>query len=546
MPEPTIPTNLFSWLLALAPLAVLLVLLVVLRWNAAQAGPAGYLVAAALALLFFRTPIRTLAIATAKGFWDAVFILYIVWTALGLYEVARSAGVFVAFCFGVREFTPNRLVQFYALALVFVLFLQATAGFGTPIAVVAPLLIGLGIRPVYAVAFALIGHVWGNSFGVLAIAWIAMNLVVRVESPAATAVLAAVLLAVAVVASALTLAYAFGGVRALRDGALLIAALVALYGLGQVAIVAFVPELAALVPASLALPAIYRLGRTARYQQEMAADVRPSILAAGGGGCEFGEGAGGAGRRPSLLVGFVPYYALVGFLLLALALTRAIPALGGLQVGFGFPATATGYGVTRPAQAPYAGLNPISHPGTAILFADVVGYVVLSRRGFIARGELGRLLGRVAENALPATVAVIGFLALAQTLDHSGQTLVLARGLAGVLPPAIYAGASVLIGAVGAFITSSNTASNVLFSPLQAQTAAALGIPQSIVLAGQTAGGAYGNAIAPANVVLGTGPARIPGREGEVLRLTLPWTVGLVAVGGAILAGLYALAGMAG
>lgn len=322
--------------------------------------------------------------------------------------------------------------------------------------------------------------------------------------------------------------------------------LVAIYGLRQIAIVPIVPELAALVPASLALPAIYWLGQTARYQQEMAGEVRPSILTPGGGSCDLEEVAGGTGRRPSLALGFVPYYALVAFLLLALALTRAIPVLGGLAVGFGFPATATGYGVTRPAQAVYSGLNPIGHPGTAILFADVVGYMAFSRRGYILPGPLGPLLSRVARNALPASIAVIGFLALSQTLDHSGQTFVLARGLAAVLPPALYAGASVLIGALGAFITSSNTASNVLFSPLQAQTAAALSIPQSIVLAGQTAGGAYGNAIAPANVVLGTGPAGIPGQEGDVLRLTLPWTVGLTVVGAAILAGLYLLGGPAG
>ncbi len=543
MPEPTIPINTLYWLLASAPLVVLLVLLVPLRWNAAQAGPVGYLVAAAIALLFFRTPIHTLAIATAKGFWDAVFILYIVWTALALYEVARSAGVFAAFCTGVREFTPNRLVQFFALALVFVLFLQATAGFGTPIAVAAPLLVGLGLRPVYAVAFPLVAHVWGNSFGVLAIAWIAMNLVVDIDQPTATVIIAGVLLAVAVLASALTLASVFGGRRALRDGAPLIAVLVAIYGLGQIAIVPFVPELAALVPASLALFAVYCLGRRPRYQTEMAGDVRPQILSPAGATCDIGEVAGGQGRRPSLLLGFVPYYALVGFLLAALLLTRAIPVLGDLAVGFGFPATSTGYGVVRPAQAPYSGLNPISHPGTAILLADVAGYVVLAARGYIPRGELRPLLGRVAQNALPASVAVIGFLALSQTLDHSGQTFVLARGLAEVLPPALYAGASVLIGALGAFVTSSNTASNVLFSPLQVQTAADLGIRQSLVLAGQTAGGAYGNAIAPANVVLGTGPAGIPGREGEVLRLTLPWTAGLAVIGGLILAAWHLLGG---
>ncbi|MDI7275030.1 MAG: L-lactate permease, partial [Anaerolineae bacterium] len=235
--EPAIPIDLLYWLLAFTPLATLLILLVVFRWKAAQAGPVGYLVAAVIALLFFRTPIQTLAIGTAKGFWDAVFILYIVWTALALYEVAKAGNVFESFRVGVRQFTPNRLVQFLAFGLVFVLFLQATAGFGTPIAVVAPLLIGLGIRPLYAVSLALIGHVWGNSFGALAISWLAMNLVVPVTEPTTTLVLAGLLLTLSIVASALTLTYAFGGRSALREGWLLIVVLVIIYGLGQLLIV---------------------------------------------------------------------------------------------------------------------------------------------------------------------------------------------------------------------------------------------------------------------------------------------------------------------
>jgi lactate permease len=548
-PEPTVPVNLLFWLLALTPLAVLLALLVVFRWQAAQAGPVGYLVAAAIALLFFRTPMLTLAISTAKGFWDAVFILYVVWTALALYEVAGAANVFTVFCRGIRAFTPNRLVHLFAFGLVFLLFVQATAGFGTPIAVVAPLLVGLGIRPVYAVALALIGHVWGNSFGVLAIAWLAMNLVVGVAQPAVTVVVAAVLLAVAVLAGALTLAYVYGGRRALLESAPLIVVLAAIYGLGQLAIVPFVPELAAIVPAIASLGAIYWLGKRPVYQQEMVADVRPEITDGRGVGCEpaaeearVAETTGLERAEPPLRVAFVPYYGLVFFLLAGLVLTQTVPALDGIRLGPGFPATTTGFDVTRPAVAVYSGLNPIDHPGTSILLSVLVGYLVFVVRGYIPRGGWRPLLGRVAQNAVPTSVAVVGFLAMTTTMDGSGQIFSLSRGVAAVLPPAVYAGASVLIGALGSFMTSSNTASNILFSPVQVEASQALGISQGLVLGGQTAGGAYGNAIAPANVSLGTGSAGIPGEEGEVLRLTLPWTLGLTLIGGLILAGLHLLA----
>lgn len=526
--EPTVPINILYWLLAIMPIVVLLVLLVVLRWTAAQAGPVGFFVAAIIALLFFQTPVFTLGVATAKGFWDAIFILYIVWTALLLYEVVKEAGVFTVFQREIAAFTPNRLVQFLAFSLVFVLFLQATAGFGTPIAVVAPLLVGLGIKPLYAVSLALIGHVWGNTFGSLAISWIALNLVVEVNQPTIVLFSSALLLALGVVFSILTLIWVFGGRQALRDGWLLVVIFGVVYGLGQLAIAPIVPELAAIVPAAVALGVIFLVPRIGRYSEPGEADVRDEILSDGWGGGKAVEGAereaGEERRLPSLLVGFVPYIGLVIFAVLGLLLTELVEPLGQLELGFGFPAVTTGFTLVNEAEDVYSGLNPIGHPGSYILLSAILGYIVFTRGGYIQVDDTRDLLRRTAGNAVPPSVAIIGFLTLAQVLDHSGQTFAIAQGIAEVTPPVLFAAAAVFIGILGAFITSSNTASNILFGPLQSQAATSLGIGDGTVLGGQMAGGAFGNAIAPANVALGTGTAGISGREGAVLRITLIWT----------------------
>ena len=118
---------------------------------------------------------------------------------------------------------------------------------------------------------------------------------------------------------------------------------------------------------------------------------------------------------------------------------------------------------------------------------------------------------------------------MSRIMDHSGQVDVLALGISAVAPPTVYAFAANGIGALGAFMTSNNTASNILLSPLQQTVAAVEELPEATILAAQNSGAAFGNAIAPANAVLGTGTAGIVGREGEVLRKTLPW-VGVVAV----------------
>src|SRR5690606_18039344 len=117
---------------------VLLVLLVVLRWTAPQAGPMGMFTAAIIALFAFATPLSTIAVASAKGVWDAIFILYVVWPALLLYQVTDQAGGYDALRQGIARFSRNELFIVLALGWVFSSFLQGIAGFGTPIAVVAP------------------------------------------------------------------------------------------------------------------------------------------------------------------------------------------------------------------------------------------------------------------------------------------------------------------------------------------------------------------------------------------------------------------------
>jgi lactate permease len=542
MPEPTVPINLLYWLLAILPVVALLVLLAIMRWSAAQAGPIGFFVGAILAYLLFQTPLQTIAVATVKGFWDAIFILYIVWTALLLYEVVKTAGVFKTFEKEIAEFTPNRLVQYLAFGLVFVLFLQSTAGFGTPIAVVAPLLIGLGIKPLYAVTLALIGHVWGNTFGSLAISWIAMNLIITPEEPTAALISSAVLLALAVVASIITLVWFFGGRKAIAHSWQLIVIFGVIYGLGQIIIAPLVPELAAVVPAAVALGAIFLVPRIDRFSKKMDIEINKDILEKDieeemeKKKKEDSEKKSKKGRRktPTIVGSFVPYIALVVFSIIGLLLTEFIEPLGNLEFGPATIETITGYDVVREAEDEYSPLNPIGHAGTHILLASLTGFFFFKGRGHLRLKDTRGILRRTAINAVPPTVAIIGFLTLAQVMDHSGQTFVLAQGLAAVSPANLYPAAAVFVGIIGAFITSSNTASNVLFASLHVEAAATLGIGDGAVLGGQMAGGAYGNAIAPANVALGTGTAGISGQEGPVLRITLVWTLA-VGILGAIL-----------
>lgn len=524
MQSADLPISILSWALALVPILVLLVLLAVRRWKAPQAGPVGMFVAAAVALLALRTPWDTLAVAGAKGVWDAIFILYVVWPALLLYLVTDRAGGYDALRQGVTRFSRNELFIVVALGWVFSSFLQGVAGFGTPIAIVAPLLVAYGVRPVYAVAIPIIAHIWGKMFGTLATGWLATLQVVDIANPTETAFQSALLLIIPTVLGGFTVVWMYGRWPAIRHGWPLVLIISAIQGGGQLLMTLVDPVLCAFIAATAALIALYPLSRWKRYAEPAEGiSERPAMRE------DRAHDIADRKAPMGLAMSFLPYVVLTAIAIGVLTIGPVEEALGAFTIGMSFPAIQTGYGVVNEASEPYSPFAPLTHPGTFLLVTSLVTWLVYRARGYYqawATSDDEQTLWRgLLEEAVPASVPIIAFLVMARVMDHSGQNEVLALGIAAVAPPIAFAFLSNAIGVAGAFMTSSSTSSNVLFSGLQQTVAELKGLPESTIIAAQSAGGAIGNAIAPANVVLGASTAGISGQEGDILRKTMPWTI---------------------
>jgi lactate permease len=517
-----LPIDLWHWALALVPLVVLLVLLVGLRWTAPEAGPIGMFIAVGVALLAFEAPAEVIAIAGGKGMWDAVFVLYVVWSALLLYRVVERAGGFHALREGISDFSRNDLFLVLGFGWVFASFLQGIAGFGVPIAVVAPLLVGLGVKPLYAVVIPLIGHAWANLFGTLAVAWLATTRVVSLDDPVRTAFETAILLWIPNLAAGLGIAWLYGRGESVRQALPLVLIVSLIHGGGQLGLSLVQPVLAGFVPAAIALVALYPLSHWARYSDpDEHLERRPAMAE----DRQHDERE----KEPTmgLSMALLPYGVVI-VSVMALAIPPISDALGALEIGPPFPAAETGLGLAIEAEDAYSPFAPLSHPGTFLLLASGVAWIVYHLSGHYdtwakRTGEKGLWAG-VVDSAIPASVAVCAFLVMSKVMDDTGQTDVLAGGIAAVAPAAVYALLAPAIGAVGSFMTSSNTASNILFAPLQVEAAGSIEpLRETTMVAAQNAGGAIGNSVSPANVVLGTGTAGVVGREGEVLRRVLPW-----------------------
>ncbi len=511
--EHDLPINLLYWSAALLPLVLLLIMLVGFKWSAPVSG--GISLAAALLIAFFmyESGWESMLTGLGKGAWDAFFILLVVWPALLLYHIAKEAKGFQAIREGIQDYSQNYLFLVLALGWVFASFIQGIAGFGAPIAVVAPLLAGIGVKPIMAVAIALIGHSWANMFGTLGVSWIATKNVVNIEDPSLTTLYTAILLWIVNLVGGFVICWLFAKWKGIKEGFWAVLIISAIHGGGQLALTQINPTLSAFVPASVALGALYLLSKWKKYSDE--SSLESEIM-------QDRDEDKEEKANMSLNTAFMPYYVLAGLSIGLLAVPFINEFLNKFEFGIPFPEVSTGYNYETEGAESYSPITPLTHPGTFLLITSVFAYLWFKSKDRYKEGTLQKILKSTAGKAIGSSLAITAFLTMTQVMSHSGQTTVLALGIAEVSSPAVYMGLANLIGILGAFMTSSNTASNVLFSPLHSSVVQTMDkLSLSHVIAAQSAGAALGNAVAPANVVLGTSTTDTKGSNAAVLKITI-------------------------
>jgi len=149
-----------AFILALIPILLIVFLMAGLRWGAARSGGAGYLTALSLAIVYFGAGPSLLAYAHMKAWLLTLDVLLIIWAAFLLYRVSDEAGAIRTIGDALPFLTRDRGMQALIIGWIFASFLQGVGGFGVPVAVIAPLMVGLGFSPLAAVIIPSIGHGW--------------------------------------------------------------------------------------------------------------------------------------------------------------------------------------------------------------------------------------------------------------------------------------------------------------------------------------------------------------------------------------------------
>jgi lactate permease len=506
-------------IIAAIPILVILVLMIGFRWGAARAGAAGYLAAFFIAVVFFGAGVDVLAFAHTKGFILSVDVLLIIWAAFILYRVADEAGAIENIGRLLPALTQDRGMQALLIGWVFASFLQGAGGFGVPVAVTAPILIGLGFTPLSAVLIPSIGHGWAVTFGSLGSSFNALLSATHLDAHT-LAPGAALYLGLACILIGPMVAHAadgWRGVKRLWLPALVIGAVMAIVQFG--------------VAAGAGL---WNLGAFTGGLAGLAVSLWVVRWGAAGQGLERSE------RKP-LLLALTAYAVLIIITVVILLIPPIKNWLDQVSIQIQFPETVTALGYVSPAGTNRP-IHIFTHAGAILVYTSLVSFSIYCRAGLYAAGAGKRILGTTVRNMMSSSLSIALMVSMATVMQQSGMTEALAQGLADAVGKAFPLVAP-WIGAIGAFMTGSNTNSNVVFAGLQMRTAELLAYSVPAILAGQTAGAAVASVAAPAKVIVGCSTAGMAGKEGDVLRALVGYTALLVMFIG-LLTGLASLFGL--
>lgn len=536
--------------ISLLPIAAVALFLVILRWPASRAMPISYAVAVGLALLVWKVPAIQVTAASLKGVIVAVELLYIIFGALLLLNTLRESGGLQTIRRSFSDISPDRRVQVIIVAWLFGSFIEGSAGFGTPAAVAVPLLVGLGFPALAAVIAGMIIQSTPVSFGAVGtpiLVGVSTGLAGEgtIDTFATQAgfsngrallyligVRVALLHAIAGTLIPLFLVAImtrmFGQRRSYWEGlrvwpfalfaacAMTIPYLAVAYVLGP----EFPSLLGGLIGLAIVIPAA-RAGFLMPPAEEVwdfeAPDKWPQEWR---GATEISHVAA-HGRQPGLWLAWSPYFIVAG--LLVITRQKQLP-------GIGFSPEGMVKGVALPLKN-LLGTNisevvwPLYLPGTVFIVASVAAFF-LHRMQPSEYWQACRSSGRT---IITASVALIFTVPMVQVFINSSG------GLAGYdqMPIALASGVknlagnawpifSTFIGGIGASVAGSNTVSNMMFALFQYEVGTQIGVDPVWIVALQAVGGAAGNTICVHNVVAASAVVGLVGKEGLVIRKTLP------------------------
>jgi lactate permease len=498
-----------SFLVAVLPIAVVLVSLGVLKRPAWQASLAGLVVALAIAVYGWDFPVGLALNSAGAGAVFALWpVMWIVFNALLLYNIAVASGRFDAFRDWVLDHLPNdRRIVLVVIGFCFGCLLEGISGFGTPVAITSALLILVGFPPLEALTFTLIFNTAPVAFGALGVPVTVLGQVTGLPAVQLGAMIGRQLPILAVILPFYVMAL-YGGKRSVKAlwPVLLVSGIS--FATGQFVTSNFLDYALTDVLSSLTgliVTLLFLRVWKPKPDPEFAISAHVTDAA--------------RSARVPAWQGWLPWI-VVSVVVIAWTHFKVF-SIG--QMTFQWPGLHNAVAITLYNDKPYAAnyvFQPLS-TGTAILISAIITAMIVG----LDRGQFFKAVGATWKQSRIAILTVALIIGLAYLMNYSGMNYTLGKGVAsvGFLFPLL----SPFLGWVAVFLSGSDTSGNALFGNLQVVAANQLGLNPVLIAATNSSGGVMGKMISPQNIATGVSVTDLKGQEGVVFARTFKHSIAL-------------------
>ncbi|MFL5828121.1 MAG: L-lactate permease [Thermoleophilaceae bacterium] len=528
--------NALGWssLFAALPLIVLFVLLGGIRMKAQWAALLSLLTAILVALIAYDMPFGQTMDSAAEGALFGFFpIMWIVINAIWVYNMTRETGHFAVLRRSFATVSADERIQAVIIAFSFGALIEALAGFGTPVAISSVMLIALGFRPIKAASVALVANTAPVAFGAIAIPIVTLSEVSGLPKDDLGAMVGRQTPLLAVIVPLILVAMVDGR-RGLRQTwpAALVAGVT--FGALQFATSNYISveltDIIASLGSAAAIVLLLQIWQPSEplLAEEAAGPTRPAVA----GAESYNPTLEAETRRRDdqtkdsrrdIILAYAPYVIIIAVFGIA-QIGTIKDWLDGLGSEFKWPGLHVLNAKGKEPMSVTFKFNWANAAGSLMLVAGIITMLVLRFSPMRALRTYWATLVQLRW----AIVTVMSVLALAYVMNLSGETITLGTWAAEA--GSFFAFLSPLIGWFGVAVTGSDTSSNALFGALQVTAAKKAGLEQVLLAAGNSSGGVLGKMISPQNLAIGAAAVGMSGREGDLFRRVLLWSVVLILI----------------
>lgn len=495
--------NYLLFLIALIPIVWLMVSLGALKMPGHKTCSITLVITIILAVLVWKMPVDQALTATLEGlamaFWPIVIVIIAAVFTYNLSIHTKSMDVIKKMMVGI---TTDQRILVLIVAWGFGGFLEAIAGFGTAVAIPASILAALGFNPVFAAIICLIANTTPTAFGAIGLPVTTLAKLAGINPGTLSYAVSLQLFALIIIVPLVLVMLTGKSVKAVKGVVLISLASGLAFALPELFVSKYMgAELAALL-GSIASIAVTVIIAKVFYKGTAAKDKETVSF-------------------KQAIMAWIPFILVLAFILLTSTLVPAInKPLAAIKT------TVTIF--TGPHAKP-SSFAWIANPGTLIILATFIGGLIQGAKV----KEILQVFVNTCKQMTKSIITILAILALAKVMSYSGMITSIATVLVAITGSA-YPFIAPIIGALGTFVTGSDTSSNVLFGPLQVEVAKNLQMSPYWLAAANTGGATAGKMISPQSIAVATAATGIIGTEGKILKATLKFCLVYLIILGAI------------